>query len=124
VAEIASSAAAATSAPCGPGRVVTKWTCESAIKSRSRSAATVIPPAAPTTCATTYAAASAGGTRPSRRKASVTAGLRCAPDLRPNGEYVNAATVVPIATPMTARRSASEDSTAPSGDAGCHRTVA
>ena len=55
---------------------------------------------------------------PSRQKASVTAGLKCAPERLPIGDRISASAVNPIAMPMNMRRTNGIGSASTIGEAG------
>ena len=75
--------------------------------------ATIAPTHAPTTCATTYTPASRVGMPPRIRSASVTTGLKCAPDTDPNAR-INATSPAPVAIEFS-----SSCSPTSSGDRRC-----
>src|SRR2546422_6548119 len=66
--------------------------------------ATGMPATPPANWAPVYQIMSARATMPRRWKASVRAGLKCAPERLPQGEYTRAIAVRPMADPIRARR--------------------
>src|SRR2546422_4525576 len=73
--------------------------CPSGMRTMAR--ATSMPATPPANWAPVYQIASARATMPRRWNARVSAGLKCAPERLPQGEYTRAIAVRPMADPMS-----------------------